>query len=108
VSTGAWSVLGAVALLAVVIFESRRQSRKYGPGSGTGNALMRAGLMELQNQLEPERKVEVLRVEERRHELSIEIDPVSGRHGGRELVGSLTDRSVRRRTARTDAGLRAR
>lgn len=60
-----WWLLAVVALVVVVLAEGRRQRRRYGRGSGTGTALARAGLLELQRQLEPERKVELL-VEERR------------------------------------------
>jgi hypothetical protein len=51
-----------IALLAFVIFESWRQKRKYG-SSGRGHAagLMRAGMLEVQQLLEPEKKVEVIR-----------------------------------------------
>lgn len=52
-----------VLFVVLVLLEGRRQRRRY--GRGTGRAMMRAGLLELQRQLEPERKLEVL-VEERR------------------------------------------
>ena len=52
-------LLGAVvALVVFVVLEGKRQERKYGrSGSGT---MLRAGLMDLQRHLEPERKVEIL------------------------------------------------
>jgi hypothetical protein len=56
----AWAWLSvAVALLVVfVMLEGKRQERKYGR-SGRGT-MLRAGLMDLQRHLEPERKVEIL------------------------------------------------
>jgi hypothetical protein len=65
-------------VVLVVVLESRRQKRKYGKGSGTGANLSRAGLMELQNLLEPERKVEVLREMERKEDLLVEIKDEAG------------------------------
>ena len=53
-----WFLLGCCALLVLVILEGKRQERKYGR-SGRGN-MMRAGLLELQRHLEPERRVEIL------------------------------------------------
>jgi hypothetical protein len=56
----AWAWLSvAVALVVVfVILVGKRQERKYGR-SGRGT-MFRAGLMDLQRHLEPERKVEIL------------------------------------------------
>ncbi len=54
----------AIALLVALVFiEGKRQERKYGRSQRRG--LMRTGLLELQQQLEPERKVEFL-IEERK------------------------------------------
>jgi len=58
-----WLLVAIAALVVLIFAEGRRQRRKY--GRGTGTALARAGLLELQRQLEPERKVELL-LEERR------------------------------------------
>jgi hypothetical protein len=69
-------VLPLVVLL--IVLESRRQQKKYGKGSGTGANLSRAGLMELQNLLEPERKVEVLREMERKEDLLVDINDDAG------------------------------
>lgn len=60
-----WWLLAIVALVVVILLEGRRQRRRYGRPRGTGTLMARAGLLELQRQLEPERKVELL-VEERR------------------------------------------
>ena len=61
-------------LLVVVIVEGRRQEKRYGKGSGKGHAMMRAGLMEVTNLLEPDRKVEVLREAESKQELLVQLD----------------------------------
>lgn len=54
----AWLLVAVAALVVFVMLEGKRQERKYGrPGRGT---MLRAGLMDLQRHLEPERKVEVL------------------------------------------------
>ena len=55
-----WLLFFAV-LVAAILLEGRRQRRKYGGSQGT--ALMRAGMLELQNLLEPERRVEFLQEE---------------------------------------------
>lgn len=74
------AMLLAVAPLVVllVVLEGRRQRRKYGKGSGTGANLARAGLMEMQSLLEPERKVEILREMERKEDLLVEVDDQAG------------------------------
>jgi hypothetical protein len=54
-----WLVLGVIAvLIAAILLEGRRQRRKYGPSRGT--PALRAGILDLQRNLEPERKVEIL------------------------------------------------
>jgi hypothetical protein len=49
------------------------------PRSRMGVDLSRASLMELQNLLEPERKVDVLREREQKEDLLVEIDDQGGR-----------------------------
>ena len=56
--TWAWLLVALAALVVFVMLEGKRQERKYGR-SGRGT-MMRAGLMDLQRHLEPERKVEIL------------------------------------------------
>ena len=63
-----------VVLVVGILWESRRQRKKYGTGSGTSSSLARAGLLEIQNLLEPDRKVEVLREMETKRDLLVEID----------------------------------
>ena len=53
-----WILLAIALLVAFVFLEGRRQQRKYGRSQRRG--LMRTGLLELQQHLEPERKVEFL------------------------------------------------
>jgi hypothetical protein len=65
-----WLILiGVPLLIAFILLEGRRQERKYGRGSGTGARLMRAGALEMQALLEPEKKVEVLKQEKEDHAL---------------------------------------
>ena len=54
----AWLLAGLVLIVAFVVLEGKRQERIYGKSQRRG--LMRAGLLELQKQLEPERKIEIL------------------------------------------------
>lgn len=53
-----WLLLALVALVLWIILEGRRQERVHGKSRRRG--LMRTGLLELQKQLEPERKIEIL------------------------------------------------
>ena len=57
---GAIVIGGAILLVVLVLLEGKRQERRYGRGSGRGASLTRAGMLALQQHLEPERKVEVL------------------------------------------------
>ena len=47
-----------VALVVWIVLEGRRQERLYGRSRRRG--LMRTGLLELQKQLAPERRIEIL------------------------------------------------
>lgn len=54
-------LLGLVALLVLgIVLEGRRQERRYGKPSGQGGALMRAGVLGLQQMLEPDKKVQIV------------------------------------------------
>lgn len=53
-----WWVVGIVVLVVLVLLEGKRQERIHGKSQRRG--LMRTGLLELQRQLEPERKIEIL------------------------------------------------
>lgn len=57
-SPQAWLLAGVVALVLLVVLEGKRQERIHGKSRRRG--LMRTGLLELQKQLEPERKIEIL------------------------------------------------
>jgi len=67
-------ILGMVAIVLLIMLESRRQVKKYGRGRGSATNIARAGLMEIQNLLEPDRKVEVLRDMERTQGLLVQLD----------------------------------
>lgn len=75
-----WVAVGIALLVAGIVLESRRQRRKY--GKGTGRAMLAAGLSELQAKLQPDRKVESLKEEERKQDLLVRIDEIDG-DGGR-------------------------
>ena len=57
---GWFLVIGIPVLIALLILEGRRQEKRHGRGAGTGARLMRAGMLEMQTFLEPEKKVEIL------------------------------------------------
>lgn len=59
-----WILIISIVLVAFVLLEAKRQEKKYGPVSGKGD-LMRTGLLELQRQLQADRKVEILMEEEK-------------------------------------------
>jgi hypothetical protein len=69
-------VLLLLPLLGLWLFaEDKRKAGKTGrAGPGQGSGLMRAGLLEMQNLLEPDRKVEILREEERKRDLLVDLD----------------------------------
>ena len=66
---------GAVLLILVIILEGKRQERRYGRGSGRGASLMRAGMLDVQRHLEPDRKVEILLKEPSKTENGVSGDP---------------------------------
>ena len=75
------AILIAVILVLLPILglwflaEDKRKARDAGrSGQGQGSDLMRAGLMEMQNLLEPDRKVDVMRAEERKRDLLVDLD----------------------------------
>ena len=57
-SAQAWLLAGIVVVVVLVVLDGKRQERLYGKSRRRG--LMRTGLLELQKQLEPERKIEIL------------------------------------------------
>jgi hypothetical protein len=59
-------ILGIVGLFALIVIGARSPR--------TGANLSRAGLLELQSLLEPERKVEILREKENKEELLVTLD----------------------------------
>ncbi|HKF45646.1 MAG TPA: hypothetical protein VKG01_21335 [Thermoanaerobaculia bacterium] len=69
-------LLGGIALLVLlIILEGKRQERRYGRGSGRGASLMRAGMLDIQRHLEPQRKVEILLQKDSRTEQDESGDP---------------------------------
>lgn len=82
-----WLLLGVALLVALILLEGKRQERKYGRSQRRG--LMRTGLLELQQFLEPERKVELLIEEKKDVEQSAAGEPPSpgGRRRG-EVKGN--------------------
>ncbi len=57
-----WLLAGIAVAVVLIVLEGKRQERIYGRSQRRG--LLRTGLLELQKQLEPERKIERL-VDER-------------------------------------------
>lgn len=57
-SAQVWLALGLLVLVVFIVLEGKRQERVHGKSRRRG--LMRTGLLELQKQLEPERKIEIL------------------------------------------------
>lgn len=74
-----WIALGIALLVAGILLESRRQQKKY--GKGTGRAMLAAGLSELQANLQPDRKVESMKEEERKPDLLVRLDEIDGDGG---------------------------
>ncbi len=68
-----WLLALLAAFVVFVILEGRRQERKYGK-RGTAGRAMREGLLELQGQLEPDRKIEIVRQAERDRDLLVDVD----------------------------------
>lgn len=60
-----------VIFVAVVLLESRRQTKRYGRASGSGN-LGAAGMLELQKILQADRKVEVMVAEMKKEEAEVD------------------------------------
>jgi hypothetical protein len=57
-SAQGWWAIGILVLVVLILLEGKRQERIHGKSRRRG--LMRTGLLELQRQLEPERKIEIL------------------------------------------------
>lgn len=75
-----WPLVVVAALVLWIVLEGKRQERVHGKSRRRG--LMRSGLLELQKQLEPERKVEILIEERERPEQNERED--QGEPGGRD------------------------
>ena len=73
------ALIALVVVAAVVVglwqfAEERRRARESGAPRRAGTAAVRAGLLEMQNLLEPERKVDVARDLERKADLLVELN----------------------------------
>lgn len=66
---------GILLLVTLILLEGKRQERRYGKGRGRGASLARAGLMDLQRHLEPERKIELILQKNEREERDASGDP---------------------------------
>ena len=83
-SVVAFVVIAALIALPVLglwlHFREKRIARESGrKEGGQAASLARAGLMEVQNLLEPERKIEVVREEERKRDLLADVHEESDR-----------------------------
>lgn len=95
-----WIGLGAVALVSAIFIERWRQVsklRQAGEEPGTAGSLLGAGALELQQQLQPDRKVAVIRREmqqrDRQHPEHRPARPGEGRpeRDAREQGASASD-----------------
>jgi hypothetical protein len=74
----AFFVVAALIALPILglgfFFREKRQAREgRGTGARRGTSPIGAGLMEAQNFLEPDRKIEVVREEERKRDLLVDV-----------------------------------
>jgi len=74
----AFAVIAALFALTVFGLWAALKDKKKGMQGGQAASLVRAGLMEAQNLLEPERKIEVVRAEETKRELLAAPSPSPG------------------------------
>jgi hypothetical protein len=71
-----WPMLLLAALVVWIVLEGKRQERVHGKSRRRG--LARTGLLELQRQLEPERKIEILMDERADEERAEAADGAQG------------------------------
>lgn len=70
----AWVLLIAVPVACFLGVLAMQRDKERTKGRGTASRVMRAGFLEMQGLLEPEKKVEILK-QEQRDDLAIVIDP---------------------------------
>ena len=70
----AWVLLIAVPVACFLGVLAIRRDKERTKGRGTGARVMRAGFLEMQGLLEPEKKVEILK-QEKQEDLLIVLDP---------------------------------
>ena len=80
-----WLLLAIVALVVWIVLEGKRQERVHGKSQRRG--LARTGLLELQKQLEPERKIEILLDERDDTEADDAAAPPQGAQGAKGPKG---------------------
>ena len=74
----AFAVIALLIALPIWGLVATLRDKRKGVQGGQAASLVRAGLMEAQNLLEPERKIEVVREEERKHDLLEAPSPSPG------------------------------
>jgi hypothetical protein len=74
VGVAAWVLLIAVPVACFLGVLAMQRDKKRTKGRGTASRVMRAGFLEMQGLLEPEKKVEILK-QEQRDDLAIVVDP---------------------------------
>ena len=67
-------LLACLAAFVVFVVLEGKRSEKAARRPGHVTSLLREGLLELQGHLEPDRKVEVVREQERKEDLLIQLD----------------------------------
>jgi len=78
----AFAVVALLIALPVWGLVATLKEKRKGVSGGQAASLMRAGLMEAQNLLEPERKIEVVREEEAKRDLMEAPSPSPGSPSG--------------------------
>ena len=78
-----WLLIVAGVVVLVVVAESIRQTRKYGRASGRPN-LAGVGMLELQRNLQPDRRVEVMETQLRNQDVAGSEQDPAGAGPGRE------------------------
>ena len=78
-----WLLVLAAVVVLVVVAESMRQRKKYGPASGRPN-LAGVGMLELQRHLQPDRRVEVMETQLKDRETAESERDAQGADRGRK------------------------
>ena len=62
-------ILIPLVVIVLVTIEGRRQRKKYPDAKGRGGSVAGAGMLELQNLLQPDRKVEIVQRQQKHEEV---------------------------------------